>query len=153
MEDVRVKDWMTREVVTIGPGTTLPEAVQVMKARRIRRLPVVEDGVLLGIVTFGDLREAGPSDAVLLNIHELNYLLAKLKVGTIMTRDPLTVSPNTGLTEAAKLMLHHKIGGLPVLDGQTLVGIITESDIFRAYVRLVEQQYSMDGASKVLNIF
>jgi CBS domain-containing protein len=143
MEDGRVRDWMSKNLATIGPDTTLPQVLQLMKERKIRRLPVLEDGELVGIVTLGDLREAGPSDAVSLSVHELNYLLAKLNVAEFMTRDPLTVSPNTGLTEAAKLMLHHKIGGLPVLEGHKLVGIITESDIFRAYVKLAEAQYSL----------
>ncbi len=143
MDDGRVHDWMSKNVVTIGPDTTLPEAVQLMKQRKIRRLLVTKNGELLGIVTLGDLREAGPSDAVTLSVHELHYLLAKLEVEKFMTRDPLTVSPNTGLTEAAKLMLHHKIGGLPVLEGHKLVGVITESDIFRAYVKLAELEYSL----------
>ena len=138
VQEERVKDWMTGKVVTISPDLTLPEAHEIMKKRKIRRLPVVEDGGLVGIITFGDLREAGPSDATTLSIFEMNYLLARLKVGEIMTKDPLTVSPQTSLTDAAKLMLHHKIGGLPVVEGNTVVGIITESDIFRAYVRLAE---------------
>ena len=138
VQEERVKDWMTGKVVTISPGQTLPEAHEIMKKRKIRRLPVVENGELVGIITLGDLREAGPSDATTLSIFEMNYLLARLKVGEIMTKDPLTVSPQTSLTDAAKLMLHHKIGGLPVVEGNTVVGIITESDIFRAYVRLAE---------------
>jgi CBS domain-containing protein len=138
VQEERVKDWMSGRVITISPDQTLPEAHEIMKKRKIRRLPVVEDGALVGIITLGDLREAGPSDATSLSIFELNYLLARVKVEEIMTRDPLTVSPQTGLTEAAKLMLHHKIGGLPVVEGNTVVGIITESDIFRAYVRLAE---------------
>jgi acetoin utilization protein AcuB len=138
VQEEHVKDWMSAKVTTISPEESLPQALEVMKKRRIRRLPVVEDGALVGIITLGDLREAGPSDASSLSVFELNYLLAKVKVAEIMTKDPLTVTPKTGLTEAAKLMLHHKIGGLPVLEGNTVVGIITESDIFRAYVRLAE---------------
>lgn len=138
VQEERVKDWMSAKVITISPEQTLPDAHEIMKKRKIRRLPVVQDGALMGIITLGDLREAGPSDATSLSVFEMNYLLARLKVGEIMTRDPLTVSPQTGLTEAAKLMLHHKIGGLPVVEGKTVVGIITESDIFRAYVRLAE---------------
>ena len=129
---------MSSKVVTISPDQALPSAHDLMKKHKIRRLPVVEDSALVGIITLGDLREAGPSDATSLSVFEMNYLLARLKVGEIMTPDPLTVAPQTGLTEAAKLMLHHKIGGLPVVEGKTVVGIITESDIFRAYVRLAE---------------
>jgi CBS domain-containing protein len=139
MFNERVRDYMTRDVTTISPNQTLPEAHDLMRKYKIRRLPVVDDGQLVGILTLGDVREAGASDATSLSIFELNYLLARLKISEIMTRDPLTVSPETGLAEAAKLMLHHKIGGLPVLEGHSLVGIITESDIFRAYVRLADR--------------
>ncbi len=138
VQEERVKDWMSGKVITITPDQTLPDAHEIMKKRKIRRLPVVENGELVGILTLGDLREAGPSDATTLSIFEMNYLLARLKVREIMTTDPLTVTPQTSLTDAAKLMLHHKIGGLPVVEGNTVVGIITESDIFRAYVRLAE---------------
>jgi CBS domain-containing protein len=138
VQEERVRDWMSSKVITISPEQTLPEAHEIMKKRKIRRLPVVENSELVGIITLGDLREAGPSDASTLSIFEMNYMLAKLKVSEIMTRDPLTVFPQTSLTDAAKLMLHHKIGGLPVLEGNMVVGIITESDIFRAYVRLAE---------------
>lgn len=145
MLNERVRDWMSKEVVSIEPGQTLPEAHELMKRFKIRRLPVMDKGVLVGILTLGDLREAGPSDATSLSIFELNYLLARLTVDKIMTRDPLTVSPSTGLSEAAKLMLHHKIGGLPVVDAGHLVAIITESDIFRAYVRLAEIEPSTEA--------
>ncbi|MEX1247917.1 MAG: CBS domain-containing protein [Anaerolineales bacterium] len=138
MLNERVRDWMSRDVITITPSQTLPEAHELMKNHKVRRLPVMDNGSLVGIVTLGDLREAGPSDATSLSIFEINYLIGRLAVEKIMTRDPLTVTPATGLTEAAKLMLHHKIGGLPVMEGHKLVGIITESDIFRAYVHLAE---------------
>ena len=138
MLNEQVRDWMSKDVVAIQAEQTLPEAHALMMQHKIRRLPVVKDGDLVGIVTLGDLREASPSGATSLSIFELNYLLARLKIGQIMTRDPLTITPDTDLTEAAKLMLHHKIGGLPVTDGGELVGVITKSDIFRAYVRLAE---------------
>ncbi len=129
-----VRDWMTPDPVTIDPQTTLPEANRLMKECNIRRLPVVEKGKLVGIVTLGDIREASPSHATALSIYELNYLLARLTVGELMTRDPFTVSPDTSIEAAARLMLEHKIGSLPVVDGSRLVGIITESDIFRLLV-------------------
>jgi CBS domain-containing protein len=91
----------------------------------------VDRGNLVGIVTLGDVREAEPSNATSLSIFELHYLLSKLTVDKIMTRDPLTISPNANVREAARLMLDHKIGGLPVMEENRLVGIITESDIFR----------------------
>jgi acetoin utilization protein AcuB len=129
-----VKDWMTPDPVTIGPDTTLPEAARLMKECRIRRLPVVESGRLVGIVTLGDIREASPSTATSLTIYELNYLLSRLIVREIMTHDPIAITPDTSLEAAARLMLEHKIGGLPVTDCNKVVGIITESDIFRLLV-------------------
>ncbi|MEX2144064.1 MAG: CBS domain-containing protein [Anaerolineales bacterium] len=145
MENERVRDWMSKELVVITPDQTLPEAHELMKRHKIRRLLAVDGGELVGILTLGDLREASPSDATSLSVFELNYLLGRLQISKIMTRDPLTVSPATGLTEAAKLMLHHKIGGLPVMEGNDLVGIITESDIFRAYVHLAEVGFSEEA--------
>lgn len=127
-----VKDWMTREVVTIGPDATLADAHRLMSDRRIRRLPVMNAGRLVGIVTQDDLQSAAPSDAISVNIYELSYLVSRLKVSRVMTPHPITVSPRATIGRVAELMLEHKIGSLPVLDetGQ-LVGIITESDIFR----------------------
>jgi CBS domain-containing protein len=124
---------MTPHPITIDPKTTLPDAHRLMKECHIRRLPVVERGKLVGIVTLGDVREAGPSDATSLSIFELNYLLARLTVQGIMTPRPISVAPDATIREAARLMLEHKIGGLPVVEPETgkLVGIITESDIFR----------------------
>lgn len=142
MINEKVMDWMSRTVLTINADQTLPEAHALMKEYNVRRLPVLEQGRLVGIVTLGDLREASPSDATSLSIFELNYLLARLTMQDIMTRDPLTVAPNTRLAEAAKLMLHHKVGGLPVMEDGSLVGIITETDIFRAYVHLAEEPAS-----------
>lgn len=137
-----VLDWMSKNVVTVQVDQTLPEAHALMKEHKVRRLPVLKGDKLVGIVTLGDLREASPSDATSLSIFELNYLLAQLTIESIMTRDPLTVSPQTSLTEAAKLMLHHKVGGLPVLENDALAGIITETDIFRAFVHLAEEKAS-----------
>jgi CBS domain-containing protein len=105
-----------------------------MMDHSIRRLPVVDDGRLVGIVTLGDIREAEASDATSLSIFELHYLLAKLRVSEFMTRDPITVSPAALIDRAAQIMLEHKIGGLPVVERGKLVGIITESDIFRMLV-------------------
>ncbi len=129
-----VKDWMTPDPVTIDPHTTLPEANRLMRECNIRRLPVIEKGKLVGIVTLGDIREASPSNATALSIYELNYLLARLTVGEMMTKDPFTISPDTSIEAAARLMLDHKIGSLPVVSDGRLIGIITESDIFRLLV-------------------
>jgi acetoin utilization protein AcuB len=135
VKQLLVKDWMTREVVTATPSTILPEAHRMMTENNIRRLPVVKDGRLVGIVTRGDVRGAEPSEATSLSIWELNYLLAKLKIAEIMTPNPITATPETTISEAAQLMLDNKISGLPVVDERKQVlGIITESDIFRLVV-------------------
>jgi acetoin utilization protein AcuB len=102
---------------------------------------VLKNKRLVGIITRGDIRGAEASGATSLNIWELNYILAKLDVGKIMTPQPITISPEATLAEAAQVMLKHKISGLPVVDKQgNLVGIITESDIFRLVVRVWDHE-------------
>ncbi|MBE7554557.1 MAG: CBS domain-containing protein [Anaerolineales bacterium] len=136
MKKELVKDWMTREVITINSDMTLPEAHRLMTDHKIRRLPVIDNGRLVGIVTLGDVREAEPSSATSLSIWEVNYLLAKLKIGEIMTPKPLTISAEETIGQAARLMLEKKVSGLPVVDEkQHVIGIITESDIFRLVVQ------------------
>ena len=136
MKQELVKDWMTRNVVTITPDTTLPEAHRLMTEKRVRRLPVMRNDFLVGIITLGDVRGAEPSGATSLSIWELNYLLSKLKIEEIMTRNLITISPYATIGQAAGLMLEYKVSGLPVVDGEMkLVGIITESDIFRMVVQ------------------
>lgn len=136
MKQELVRDWMTREVVVVAPETTLPEAHRLMNDNQIRRLPVMKDGRLVGIVTRGDVRGAEASDATSLSVWELQYLITKIKIQEIMTLDPVTISQDSTIGEAARLMLDYKISGLPVVDGQgKLVGIITESDIFRIVVQ------------------
>lgn len=132
MKRLLVKDFMTRKVLTIAPNMTLPDAHIMMMHNKVRRLPVVKNDRVVGIVTRGDVREASPSDATSLSIWEMNYLISKIKVKDIMTPDPVTISPEATFGEAAKLMLDKKISALPVVEGDgKLVGIITESDIFR----------------------
>ena len=134
-----VRDWMSPNPVTIGPKTSLHDAHALMKERHVRRLMVVEGGKLAGIVTLGDVREAEPSSATSLSIYELHYLLAKLTIDEIMTRNPVTVQAGATIRDAARLMLEHQVGGLPVMRGDKLVGIITESDIFRVLVQSPEE--------------
>ena len=130
-----VRQWMTKDAITVDEKTSLPQVHQLMKQRRIRRVPVVDKhGHLVGIVTRGDVREASPSNATSLSIYEVHYLLAQLTVDAIMTRNPKTVTPDTTIKEAARIMLESKISGLPVVDGNKVVGIITESDIFRGLI-------------------
>ena len=135
MDNYVVRDWMTTSPATITPKTSLSDAHRLMKQKKVRRLPVVENGRLVGIVALSDVLEAEPSGATTLSIYELNYLLAELKVDKIMKHNVITVEPSTTIREAARIMLENKIGGLPVLENGNLVGIITESDIFRMIVR------------------
>jgi CBS domain-containing protein len=130
---------MTPDPVTICPETTLPEADHLMKKCNVRRLPVVEQGRLVGIVTLGDIRDASPSCTTALSFYEWHYLLARLTVRDVMTRDPIWVSPETSLQAAGRLMLEHNISGLPVCDeAGRLVGIITDRDIFRVLLTEAE---------------
>jgi CBS domain-containing protein len=131
-----VSDWMTPDPLVVYLQTTVPEAYQLMKEYKIRRLPVMDGDDLVGIVTLGDLRAAQASTASSLSAYELDYLLSKQTVEDIMTADPFTVAGDLEINAAARLMLEHKIGGLPVMAGNRLVGMITESDIFRALITL-----------------
>ena len=127
---MKVDDVYTRNAVVVGPDTSAPEARQLMAEHDVRRLPVVEDGKLVGIVTQTDLLKAAPSPATSLSIWELNYLLDKIKVAELMTREVVTTTPDTELQTVAKIMAERKIGGMPVVEGDRVVGIITESDVF-----------------------
>jgi len=131
-----VKDWMTKDPVTITDDTSMMKAIHLMKHNRFRRLPVLHQGQLVGIITDRDLKEASPSKATTLDVHELYYLLAELQVKDIMTRNPLTVSPHDTVEHAAQFMLEHTISGLPVVDQGKLVGIITQSDVYRAFMHI-----------------
>ena len=111
-----VKDWMSRDVVTAVSTLGLLEADALMREHNIRRLPVVENGRLVGMVTYGDIREARPSDATSLSTWEMNYLLAGLSLAEIMTKQPKSILPDATIGEAADLMLTNRISGLPVTD-------------------------------------
>jgi acetoin utilization protein AcuB len=132
-----IKDWMTPDPITINEDTSMIKAIHIMKERRFRRLPVVSAGKLVGMVTDRDLKEASPSKATTLDVHELYYLLAELRVREIMSRDPVSVKENDTVERAAQVMLEHTISGLPVVDGDgKLVGIVTQSDVFRAFMHI-----------------
>ena len=138
LENVMVREWMTSPVISVSPLTSLSAAHQTMKEHGIRRLPVVDRDRLVGIITIGDVREASPSDATTLSIWELNYLWAQLTVDKIMTRAVITIKPENTILDAAQIMLEHKVSGLPVVNAEDkVIGIVTESDIFRM---LVEQR-------------
>jgi len=138
LDKTTVREWMSSPVLTIRPEAPISVAHTLMKERKVRRLAVVdEQDRLVGIITIGDVREASPSDATTLSIWELNYLWAQLTVAKIMSHDILTIRPDDTIYDAAKLMLEHKISGLPVIDESNhLLGMITESDIFRMVIRL-----------------
>ena len=133
-DNVMVKDWMISPVLTVDASSPISSAHQLMKKNDVRRLPVLHNDKLVGIVTIGDVREASPSDATTLSIWELNYLWAQLTVEKVMTRNPLSISSDMPILEAAEIMLDKKVSGLPVVDNGKLVGILTESDIFRMLV-------------------
>ena len=132
-----VKDWMTTDLVTIDQDESMDKAIRLMKERSIRKLPVMKKHKLVGIVTDRDIKRASASDATTLDIHELLYLISKIKVKNIMTRDPVSVPPDFTVEETAEMLLKRKISGVPVVDSEeTLVGIITESDIFKVLISL-----------------
>jgi CBS domain-containing protein len=126
-----VADWMSTPPITVAPSTSLEAAQRLMRQRHVRRLPVVAEGQLIGIVTWGDLRAAQPSAATALSMHEWRALLDKVTVAACMTPDPLAVAPGASVLEAARLILDHHVGGLPVVAHGSVVGVITESDLFR----------------------
>jgi acetoin utilization protein AcuB len=126
---------MTKNPITVDSETLVLDAQRIMKEHNIRRLPIVDKGKLVGIVTQHDLLEASPSPATSLSVHELNYLLAKMKVKEIMKRNPVTITPDTPFEEALRIGQEKKIGSFPVVDKGKLVGIATESDIVRFLTR------------------
>ena len=134
---MRIKDVMTRNPVTADSDTLVLDAQKLMKENNIRRLPVVDKGKLVGIVTKHDLLEASPSPATSLSVFELNYLLAKMKVKEIMKKNPVTITPDTPFEEALRLGQEKKIGAFPVVENGKLVGITTESDIIRFVTRVL----------------
>jgi len=133
-----VKDRMTPSPVTITPDTSFPEAFRIIKERGIRHLPVVdEQQKLIGVVARTDLLHASPSMAVPSNIFEMSYLLANLHIREVMSSPPITVFEDAPLEEAARVMVEKKVGCLPVMRDGTLVGMITETDIFETFVEVL----------------
>ena len=132
-----VKDWMSTDPIVVSPDTPIIEAQKIMRDNKVRRLPVVQGGKLLGLVTYRDLIEASPSEATTLSIHELNYLLSKLTVKDVMAKELVTVGPNDSAEYAALLGAEKGVGALPVVHRGKLIGIATETDIFRAYIAIL----------------
>ena len=134
-----VRDRMTAPAVTITPDAPFQEAVKLMREKEFRRLPVVDSkGRLVGIVSERDLLHASPSPASSLSIWEMNYLLWKLQIQELMSKKVISVDADTPIEEAARLMVEHKIGGMPVVDADGQVaGVITETDIFKTFVEML----------------
>lgn len=128
---------MSRNLVTATPHTTHREAVDLMRQHHIRRLPIVDHGQLVGIVVEKDLLSAQPSSATSLSIWEIHSLLDKLTLNRVMRHPVITVGTECPIEEAARIMLARKIGALPVMDQHHLVGLITETDIFRVFVEIL----------------
>ncbi|NKQ35150.1 MAG: CBS domain-containing protein [Chloroflexi bacterium] len=149
MKNTLVKDWMVTNVITAGPHTGMLDAHKLMRDHNIRRLPIVKkNNQLVGIVTRSDIRKAEPSEATTLNVWEMNYLLSKLQLKDIMTKNVLTAHVNDSLKSVALKMQENKIGALPVVDDHNkVVGIITESDIFRALIAWFNEEEAAAAAA------
>ena len=132
-----VSNWMSKDVITIDVDDSMQEAVNSLKQHDIRMLPVMKKGKLVGIVTDRDLKKASASDATTLDIHELIYLVSKIKVQSIMTKDPITVPQDYTVEETAEVLLENKISGAPVVDRNgDVVGTITQTDLFKVLIAL-----------------
>jgi len=128
---------MSKPVITISPDMPIAEALNMMKVEKVRRFPVVKEGKLLGLVSDKDLLNASPSPVSTLSIWEMNYLLNKITVSEVMVKNILTVTEDTPIEQAARIMADNKIGGLPVMRDGGVVGIITETDLFKLFLELL----------------
>jgi acetoin utilization protein AcuB len=136
-----VGERMTKDPIVIRDDTPIDKALKLMRENKVRRMPVLNDkGALVGIVSERDLLFASPSPATTLSIYELHYLMSRIKVADVMTEEVITVTEDTPLREAARVMVDNRIGGLPVERKGELVGIITETDLFRIFLELLESQ-------------
>ena len=132
-----VINWMSTRLVGVDPDDSMSQAIRLLKENHIGRLPVIKEGKLVGIVSDKDLKRAGASDATALEVHELAYLLSRVKIKDIMTPKPKTVHIYDTIEEAALVMLENKISGVPVVDDSgAVVAMLTQSDIFRALISL-----------------
>ena len=133
-----IRDWMTTEVISVSPDTSMMKASKLLTEHDISRVPVVDsENRVVGIVSDRDIKEASPSKATTLDVHELYYLLSEIKVKDIMTVDPVSVRPNDTVENAALTLIEKKISGMPVTEeDETLVGIITDSDIFEVLITI-----------------
>jgi acetoin utilization protein AcuB len=129
-----VADWMTKQVVTVVPDDSVSHAMHAMRERGFKHLPVVRDGAVLGVISDRDIKTYSPSTATGLDIYEMNYLLSKATVQDAMGKHLVTTTADTPIEEAALVLFDKNIGSLPVVEGDVLIGIITDRDIFRALV-------------------
>lgn len=134
---MKIRHWMTSNPVVVTPHTLVIDAAKLMKENEIRRLPVVDKGKVVGMITHRNIMEASPSAATSLSVHELNYLLANLKVEDVMQKNPICVHPDDTVMDVVKLGNEKKIGAFPVVEGGRLVGIVTETEIYRSFVQLL----------------
>lgn len=132
-----VKNWMSKKVIAIDVDDSMQHAISLMKENSIRLLPVLKNGKLVGVVTDRDLKRASPSDATTLDVHEMLYLIAKIKIKDIMNKDPITVPENFTVEETAEVLMKHKLSGVPVVsDKGQVVGVITQHDLFKVVIAL-----------------
>jgi len=136
----RIRDWMSEHPIKISSSTTLPEAYWLMVENSIRRLLVVDNDHLVGIVTMEDLRGSFHSEIIAINPLRVNEILSEMPIRQLMSKDPITISPDVNVIEAAETMLKHKISTLPVASEGKVVGVITESDLFRVLVDMCRGQ-------------
>ena len=132
-----VSERMSRPVICVSPDEPINEVLALFRNEHIRRAPVMKEGKLLGIVSERDLLNASPSSATTLSVWELNYLISKVKVKDVMTKKVITVDVDTPIEEAARIMADKKIGGLPVVSAGKVVGMITETDLFKILLELM----------------
>lgn len=132
-----IQNRMTLNPYTVSPETSISDAYSLMKDHKVHRLPVLKNGKLVGLVTKNDIQRVTPSAATSLSVFELNYLLGKMTVKDAMTKDPVTIQDSDLVENAAVLMRDNNVGTLPVMRGSRLVGIVTETDIFDAFIEML----------------
>jgi len=132
-----VKNWMSRNVFTITPEDSMQDAVYLMREHKVRTLPVVKNDKVVGIVSETDIKRASASDATGLDVHEILYLISKIKIKDIMSKNPITVHEDLTVEETAEILMKEKISGVPVLDNEgKILGIITRDDLFNVLISL-----------------
>jgi acetoin utilization protein AcuB len=132
-----VNERMSRPVISVTPDEPIHDVLAMFKKEHIRRAPVMKDGKLVGIISQGDLLNASPSPVTTLSVWEMNYLLSKVTVKNVMSKKVISITRDTPIEEAARIMADKKIGGLPVVDGDKVVGMITETDLFKVFLELM----------------